>query len=243
MKDAELLVLQVLKTPRARREFLLHVLKVHWADYIGHTAASHSQPYRLEDGVLYVHTDNPMWSTQLHMLQGKLLGTINRELAPDLKGRKRIVKQIRFYHGIIQDLSQPDLEQTPFMPLRDPEKRCPLCGVPLIGDEEICSACRRKKEEGIRRAIRKELDRQPWLSYEDCRKLVDCDKITFTDVKARLEEWALDRALGPRATDRDIAFAVMVNTGVPPEKLTAELVEHTLEKAGRSRYYVPARRK
>ena len=58
-----------------------------------------------------------------------------------------------------------------------------------------------------------------------------------------MEEWALDRALGPRATDRDIAFAVMVNTGVPPEKLTAELVERTLEKAGRSRYYVPARRK
>lgn len=243
MKDAELLVLQVLKTPRARREFLLHVLKVHWPDYLGHTAASHSQPYRLEDGVLYVHTDNPMWSSQLHMLQGKLLGTINRELAPELKGRRRIVKQIKFYHGIIEDLPRPDLEQQPFMPRRDSGRRCPCCGVPLIGDEEICFTCRQEQAEATRRAIRKELDRRPWLSYEDCRKLVDCDKITFTDVKARLEEWALDRALDPQATDREIAFAVMVNTGMPPEKLTAELVERTLEKAGRSRYYVPARRK
>lgn len=243
MKDAELLVLQVLKTPRARREFLLHVLKVHWADYLGHTAASHSQPYRLEEGVLYVHTDNPMWSSQLHMLQGKLLGTINRELAPELKGRRRIVKQIKFYHGIIEDLPRPDLEQKPFMPRRDSERRCPRCGVPLIGDEEICFTCRKKQTEETRRAIRKELDQRPWLSYEDCRKLVDCDKITFTDVKARLEEWALDRALDPQATDQEIAFAVMVNTGMPPEKLTAELVERTLERAGRSRYYVPARRK
>ena len=68
---------------------------------------------------------------------------------------------------------------------------------------------------------------------------MDCDKITFTDVKARLEEWALDRALGPRATDRDIAFSVMVNTGVPPEKLTAELVERTLE-CGRPDRELPA---
>lgn len=243
MKEAELLVLQVLKTPRARREFLLHVLKVHWADYIGHTAASHSQPYRLEDGVLYVHTDNPMWSSQLHMLQGKLLGSLNRQLAPELKGRKRIIRDLKFYHGIIEDLPEPKLEQKPFMPRRDPERRCPVCGVPLIGDEEICSACRRKKVQETRRAIRKELDQRPWLSYEDCRELVDCDKITFTDVKAVLEEWALDRALDPKATDRDIAFAVMVNTGTPPEKLTEELVQRTMEKARRSRYYVPARRK
>ncbi|WP_432641846.1 DUF721 domain-containing protein [Acidaminococcus sp.] len=243
MKDAELLVLQVLKTPRARREFLLHVLRVHWADYLGHTAASHSQPYRLEEGVLYVHTDNPMWSSQLHMLQGKLLGTLNRELAPELKGHRRIVKQIKFYHGIIEDLPRPDLEQKPFMPRRDSERRCPCCGVPLIGDEKICFTCRKKQVEETRRSIRRELDQRPWLSYEDCRKLVDCDKITFTDVKARLEEWALDRALDPQATDQEIAFAVMVNTGMPPEKLTAELVERTLERAGRSRYYVPARRK
>lgn len=243
MKDAELLVLQVLKTQRARREFLLHVLKVHWADYIGHTAAAHSQPYRLEDGVLYVHTDNPMWSGQLHMLQGKLLGSLNRQLAPELKGRKRIIKTIKFYHGIIEELPQPVPDDRPFMPKRDSKRRCPGCGVPLIGDEELCFSCRQKKRQETRRAIRKELDLRPWLSYEDCRKLVDCDKITFTDVKAVLEEWALDRALDPKATDREIAFAVMVNTGTPPEKLTAELVERTMEKARRSRYYVPARRK
>lgn len=243
MKDSELLILKVLKTPWARQQFLLNTLKVHWADYIGHTAAAHSQPYRLENGVLYVHTDNPMWSGQLHMLQGRLLGQLNRQLGAALGGRKRIIRSLKVYHGIIEDLPQPDVDDKPFMPLRDMDRRCPVCGVPLIGDEELCSACRRKKVEETRRTIRKQLEQRPWLRYEDCRELVECDKITFTDVKAVLEEWALDRALDPKATDQEIAFAVMLNTGTPPEKMTDELVERTLEKARRSRYYVPARRK
>lgn len=243
MKDSELLVLKVLKTPWARQQFLLYTLKVHWADYIGHTAAAHSQPYRLENGVLYIHTDNPMWSGQLHMLQGKLLGQLNRQLTAALGGRKRIIRSLKFYHGIIEDLPQPEVDDKPFMPRRDLERRCPVCGVPLIGDEEICFSCRQKKLEETRRAIRKQLEQRPWLRYEDCRELVECDKITFTDVKAVLEEWALDRALDPKATDQETAFAVMLNTGTPPEKMTDELVERTLEKARRSRYYVPARRK
>ena len=85
----------------ARQQFLLHWLESHGD--LGHTAADHSQPYRLENGTLYVHTDNPMWSNQLHMMQGKLLGQLNRQLVPALKGRKRILRELKFYHGIIQE--------------------------------------------------------------------------------------------------------------------------------------------
>ena len=171
MKDSELLILKVMKTPRARQQFLLHWLKSHWAEILGHTAANHSQPYRLEDGVLYVHTDNPMWSNQFHMMQGKLLGQLNRKLAPSLQGRKRIIRELKFYHGIIQEELRPRSEEGPFMLHRDDKRRCPVCGVPLIGTEEICSACRRKQQEALRREIRKQLDLRPWLSYEDCREL------------------------------------------------------------------------
>ena len=111
MKDSELLILKVMKTPRARQQFLLHWLKSHWAEILGHTAANHSQPYRLEDGVLYVHTDNPMWSNQFHMMQGKLLGQLNRKLAPSLQGRKRIIRELKFYHGIIQEELRPRSEE------------------------------------------------------------------------------------------------------------------------------------
>ena len=72
---------------------------------------------------------------------------------------------------------------------------------------------------------------------------MNCDRITFTDVKAVLEEWALNRALDPGSTAREKAFAVMLETGLRPEQLPEETIRQTLEKARRSRYYVPARRK
>ena len=231
MKDSELLILKVLRTPRARQQFLLHWLKSHWPEILGHTGASHSQPYRLEEGVLYVHTDNPMWSNQFHMMQGKLLNQLNRLLVPALQGRKRLIRELKFYHGVIEEEPQPRQEAKPFMPRRDDSRKCPLCGVPLIGDEEICSGCRRKQQEELRREIRKQLDLRPWLRYEDCRELVKCDRITFTDVKAVLEEWALNRALDPRATAGEKAFAVMVETGLRPEALSEETIRQTLEKA------------
>lgn len=243
MKDSELLVLKVLRTPWARQQFLLHWLRSHWAEIIGHTAANHSQPYKLDQGTLYIHTDNPMWSNQLHMMQGRLLGQLNRQLLPALQGRKRILRELKFYHGIIQEESQPREETGPFMPKVDPSRRCPICGVPLIGEEEICSACRREQNQALRQEIRKQLVLRPWLRYEDCRELVKCDRITFTDVKAVLGEWAMNQALSPQATAQEKAFAVLLETGLHPEELQEETIQRTLEKAQRRRYYVPARRK
>ena len=177
------------------------------------------------------------------MMQGRLLGQLNRQLLPALQGRKRILRELKFYHGIIQEESQPREETGPFMPKVDPSRRCPICGVPLIGEEEICSACRREQNQALRREIRKQLVLRPWLRYEDCRELVKCDRITFTDVKAVLGEWALNQALSPQATAQEKAFAVLLETGLHPEELQEETIQRTLDKAKRSRYYVPARRK
>ena len=44
MKDAELLVLKVLKSKDAKQKYIMYHLRTHWADIIGHTAANHSQP-------------------------------------------------------------------------------------------------------------------------------------------------------------------------------------------------------
>ena len=97
--------------------------------------------------------------------------------------------------------------------------------------------------QALRREIRKQLVLRPWLRYEDCRELVKCDRITFTDVKAVLGEWALNQALDPKATAQEKAFAVQLETGLRPEELQEETIARTLEKARRSRYHVPARRK
>lgn len=244
MKDAELLVLKVLKSKDAKQKYIMYHLRTHWADIIGHTAANHSQPYRLENGVLYLHTDNPAWSHNLMMMQGQLLGKINQSLPGYRPGRHRIIRELKFYHGILDEPAAPKLDdQGPFIPKVDPNRRCPVCGVPLIGDEEICATCARKQLAEKRREIRRALEKSPWLRWEDCRETLNCDRITFTDVKAVLEEWAMNEALKPDATDLEKAFAVMLDRELTPDKLNPELVERILSRAKRSRFYVPARGK
>lgn len=245
MKDAEKLIFQVLKTPWAKAQFTLHVIRSHWADLVGPGAAPHSQPYRLENGILYVHTDHPAWSAHLMMMQGKLLLQLNRMLA-GREGKKRaprILKGLKCYYGVLTEEPKPKTESGPFIPKVDEKRRCPVCGVPLIGDETMCSACRREKLQETRQKIRRELLEAPWLTYEDCREKAECDRITFADVKAVLEEWAWNEALKPGASREAKAFAVMLDRGWTPDRLDEEQVERLLEKKRKGRFYVPARRK
>ena len=119
--------------------------------------------------------------------------------------------------------------------LRDEDGRGVLTGLTRVGEIQSYSVT---EGEHI-------IPQDGMLYYRgiDCRELVKCDRITFTDVKAVLEEWALNRALDPRATAGEKAFAVMVETGLRPEALSEETIRQTLEKARRRRTYVPARRK
>lgn len=118
------------------------------------------------------------------------------------------------------------------MPHLDAARRCPCCGVPLIEGETICSACRRKRAEATRQKIHQVLKKTPWISYEDCRHAVECDKMTFTDVKSLLGEWAMGKALDPQAKSVDKAFAVMLTRSLSPEQLSDERIDAIIEKKG-----------
>lgn len=83
----------------------------------------------------------------------------------------------------------------------------------------------------------------PWITYEDCRKMVECDKIIFTDVKQRTVDFAVNKALEPKAEARAKYFAVMLCKGLTPAELDDDTVEEILQEEKRRRVYVPARRK
>ncbi|GEM_PF-122206 len=248
MEEAESLVLSVFKTPRAREQYLLYFLRSHWRDAVGSAAAVHSQPYRLENGVLYIHTDNAMWSHTLLVMKGRLQMAL-KELIPkkELHGRGKnktrslyVIRDLKIFHGPITEDSPRELpdHEKPFMPRIDPERRCPVCGAALIEGEKICSSCARQQQTRTRQKIHRILCEIPWISFEDCRKYVDCDKMSFTDVKAVLCRWSLDKALDPLAKEDEKAFAVMLSRGIPPEKLTDEKIKEVLESERRSRYHV-----
>ncbi len=245
MKDSEKLVLQVFKTPWAKAQFTLHVLIAHWENMVGPAAAPHSQPYRLDQGVLYVHTDHPTWSAHLMMMQGKLLRQLNRLVAGNHEKGKvpRRITALKCYLGELAAPLATMSKEQPFIPKLDENRRCPLCGVPLIGDESLCSACQRQKVQETRQKIRQLLLEMPWCRYEDCRQKVECDKILFTDVKAVLEEWAWNEALQEGAPLDAKAFAVMLAKGWTPDQLEQEKVEGLVKKKRKGRVYVPARRK
>ena len=229
VKDAEVLVLKVLKTAAAKQKYLVHQLKAHWADIVGYAAAKHSQPYKIERRVVYIHTDYPLWSQMLLTSKGLYMNKINQLLA--LKGTEYTVKDLKAFHGVLEDepAAGPKTEE-PFIPKWDTEHRCPVCGAPLIGDEEICFFCRQKQEQQRRKQLYGMLKETPWLTFDDCRKTVNCDKITFTDVKNRLTEWALGKALAADASFEVKAAAVMLVRGIPPEEIDETTVKKVLDE-------------
>lgn len=241
VQDAEKLILKVLKTASAKQKYLLHQLKAHWADVAGFTAAKHTQPYKLERRVLYVHTDYPLWSQTLLTSKGSYIQKINRVLS--LKGTEYTVKDLKVFHGVLEEENKPKEDAESFMPKVDHNRRCPFCGAPLIPGETICISCYGKQQEAIRQHIHQCLMETPWITYEDCRKMVECDKIIFTDVKQRTVDFAVNKALEPKAEARAKYFAVMLCKGLTPAELDDDTVEEILQEEKRRRVYVPARRK
>lgn len=242
MKDAEVLILKALKTAGAKQKYLLHQLKAHWADVVGNAAAKHTQPYKIERRVLYVHTDYPLWSQTLLTSKGLYMGKVNQLLA--LKGTEYTIKDLKAFHGVLEEApGSSERDEELFMPKRDDDRLCPLCGAPLVGNEKVCIFCRQKQEEQVRKSLAKQLQEVPWLTYEDCRKLVNCDKITFTDVKSALVERAMEKALSAGASEQDKAFAVMLKRNIAPQNIDDTMIKKVLQEEKRSRCDVPSRRK
>ncbi len=241
MQDAEKLILKVLKTASAKQKYLLHQLKAHWADVVGSAAARHTQPYKLERRVLYIHTDYPMWSQTLLTAKGSYVQKVNSVLA--LKGTEYTIKDMKVFHGALEEERKAKEDPEPFMPKVDRSLLCPFCGSPLIPGQTICISCYQKQQETVRKNIHQCLMETPWITYEDCRKMVECDKITFADVKERTVDWAVNRAMDPKADDKAKYFAVMLCRGLTPAELDDAAVEDILQEEKRRRVYVPARRK
>jgi predicted nucleic acid-binding Zn ribbon protein len=60
-----------------------------WPEAVGAAVAAHVQPRRLQDGVLLVEVDAPVWATQLRYLEEDVLRRLGRKVRPG------VVKSIR----------------------------------------------------------------------------------------------------------------------------------------------------
>lgn len=105
---------------------------------------------------------------------------------------------------------------------------CSDCGVPLLKNEKYCGPCGRIRRDKLRYKISEIIRSAPWLSYNECLNYVICDKILFSDVKERMQEWAILEAIKPTATENEKYFAVMLDKELTPENISDEIVKKAL---------------
>jgi len=60
-----------------------------WSEAVGDAVAAHVRPRRLQDGVLLVEVDAPVWATQLRYLEEDVIRRLGRKVRPG------VVKSIR----------------------------------------------------------------------------------------------------------------------------------------------------
>ena len=245
MKELESWILKGLKTTFTKEKYLLYYLKANWGEIVGEVTAKHTQPVRLINGILTVNADNAAWSNNFLMLKKQFLGKINGFI-PVEAGRKHAlrIKDVRFYTGSLPPEPQiKAADEEPFMPKLDPNHRCPICGVMLLPWEKRCGSCERAQLNKEREEIHKILCKEPWLKHSDCVKWVNCDKITFNDVKAKLLENAIWQGIKKDATQEEKLFPVLLERSLTPDQVTEELLKKTLLRFRRSRIYVSPLRK
>ncbi len=62
-----------------------------WKDIVGEKMADHTKPVRINERVLYVEVDDPLWLTQLKYMKVDILNKI------DMRIKKGVFKDVRFY--------------------------------------------------------------------------------------------------------------------------------------------------
>lgn len=110
---------------------------------------------------------------------------------------------------------------------------CKSCGTPLIKKGSLCRVCERYEKEKQHDLIVALLTNEPWLNYEDCKKQVKCDKILFDNVKILLEQYYFDKVYSKHATPKEELVAVVLKTGLTPEKINDQLMENVLKNLRR----------
>lgn len=110
---------------------------------------------------------------------------------------------------------------------------CRSCGTVCRDGATLCVTCQRLAEAQLREKIKEILREVPWLSHQDCRSFVKCDKIQFDRAKNELVDQCW-RMLAGEEQDRKIALLLtMLEKNCSPETLTESMIEQIMEKARR----------
>lgn len=108
-------------------------------------------------------------------------------------------------------------------------KVCKCCGIAISETGDLCRVCQRYEKEQLRSEIVAVLAAEPWLNYSDCQKYVKCDKMLFDSVKNSLKQYYYAKVFNSQATKKEEMTAVMIKTGMHPEKISEQLAQNIIK--------------
>lgn len=66
-----------------------------WEELVGETVASHVRPLKLDNAILIIEVDEPMWATQMKFLEADVLKRLNEGAVSPIKTLEIRVKKRR----------------------------------------------------------------------------------------------------------------------------------------------------
>ncbi|MDR3588724.1 MAG: DUF721 domain-containing protein [Negativicutes bacterium] len=107
---------------------------------------------------------------------------------------------------------------------------CSACGILCPPEEDLCPVCTVEKRATEKEKLLDLLVQAPWMSYQDCRKYIQCWPTDFNTAKREMTD-RLIRTLDQKNDDGlTLATLVMLINAVKPEEVSEELIAKTMDK-------------
>ncbi len=107
---------------------------------------------------------------------------------------------------------------------------CAGCGVLCPKENELCSACARQARQQTADKIQEILAAMPWARYRDIYAVVKCTPEMVNYQRMLLLQRLVAKLAPGDHESLDARMLVMLYRSLPPEQLTAEIMEQTLHR-------------
>jgi len=91
VKSIKELIFQYFKSAGLEDKFEQYYALAYWQKVVGKEIARHTEPFRVQDGVIFVHVDSDVWRTELQYMKPEIIEKLNHEL------KKTVIQDIKFY--------------------------------------------------------------------------------------------------------------------------------------------------
>ncbi len=105
---------------------------------------------------------------------------------------------------------------------------CSGCGVLCPPEDRLCLSCASQARQEVSRKIRELLWDLPWLRYPEIKKTIPCTPEMVKSIRDDMVQRLAVRVLPEDEDSLNAHTLVMLYLGIPPERMTEELLKKTL---------------